>query len=320
MLYLIVFAGTVLCMFGYFKIASQFGIIDKPNNRSSHKKVTIRGGGIVFPVALLLYAVLFYNVPASLLAGILLISGISFCDDIRSLPRGIRFLVHMLAVSALLWSVNAFALWPFWVILLSFVLIAGTINAYNFMDGINGITGLYSLVILMSLWFRNTGGSNPFVDEAFILCPIVACLVFLFFNFRKKARCFAGDVGSVGIGFWIISLLLMLIVESGSLKYILFLSVYGVDAVLTILHRLILKQNIFEAHRLHFYQILANDRKIPHLWVSAGYALLQLLINLFVIYTNMSLLNLGLAILLPLAVVYIVLKPRLMSRGELVNN
>src|SRR5690606_10742697 len=146
-------------------------------------------------------------------------------------------------------------------------------------------TGVYSLAILLSCWYFNAN-VLPFTDERYILTAVLACLVFLFFNFRKKARCFAGDVGSVSIGFWIISLLMVLILQTGNAKYLFFLSVYGVDAELTIVHRLWLRQNIFEAHRLHLYQILSNEQKVPHLVTASIYGILQLSINCFIIGTS----------------------------------
>ena len=223
-LYLIVFIVLVLAMQAYFKIAGHYNIIDKPNNRSSHSAITIRGGGIVFPVALILYGLLFNDVPPALMGGILLTGLVSFWDDIKSLPNKERILFHLLAVSAMLWSTGAYD-WPLWAIPLAYILIIGAINAYNFMDGINGITGLYSLVVLASLAYLNQELIS-FTAQDFIIVPAIACIVFLFFNFRKRARCFAGDVGSVSIGFWVIGLILMLIIEADSLKYILFLAVH----------------------------------------------------------------------------------------------
>jgi UDP-N-acetylmuramyl pentapeptide phosphotransferase/UDP-N-acetylglucosamine-1-phosphate transferase len=151
------------------------------------------------------------------------------------------------------------------------------------MDGINGITGLYSLVVLGGIQYVNYYVIK-FIEPDMIWLPMLAAVVFLFFNFRKRAKCFAGDVGSVTIAFWIIFLLLKLIIISGNYLYILFLGVYGVDTVLTIIHRLGLKQNIFDAHRLHFYQILANEQKWPHLLVSTIYALMQLGIIVAVVF------------------------------------
>lgn len=306
--------ALIVCILSYFKVADHFNIIDTPNNRSSHTAVTIRGGGIVFPFAIILYALFFQEVSWGIVAAILLISIVSFWDDVSNLPNKVRLLVHLITVSLLLFSIGAFQTWPFWLIPLVYIVIIGTINAYNFMDGINGITGLYSLVSLSSLFVLSETITH-IVDQAFILTPIIACVIFLFFNFRKKAKCFAGDVGSVSIGFWIIALLLLAILETENLKYILFLAVYGVDAVLTIIHRLILKQNIFEAHRLHFYQILANERKVNHLVVSTIYGFAQLLINILILSTDLSLLIYSLLVIIPLSITYIIVKPRLMSKA-----
>lgn len=313
MLYLIVLLALWISLLVYFKLADYYNIIDKPNQRSSHIRITIRGGGIVFPFAILLYAVLFNQVSTALLLGMMFISIASFLDDIKSLSNRIRFLVHLLAVTALLWSVDAFTIWNLWSIPVVYILIIGIINAYNFMDGINGITGVYSLVTLVGLWYVNTF-IQSFVDKAFIICPVIACLVFLWFNFRKRAKCFAGDVGSISIGFWLIALLLMAIIRTGNLEYVLFLSVYGVDTVLTILHRLLLKQNIFAAHRLHFYQLLANECQVPHLWVASAYGLVQLLVNVLITGTSLGFLSTFLWACVPLVLLYLLAKPRLMAK------
>jgi UDP-N-acetylmuramyl pentapeptide phosphotransferase/UDP-N-acetylglucosamine-1-phosphate transferase len=237
---------------------------------------------------------------------------VSFWDDVSSLPNRVRIAVHLLSVTALLYATHTFTLLPWWSIVITYILIIGAINAYNFMDGVNGITGVYSLVILLSCLYFNTR-ITAVVNEPYIITPIIACLIFLFFNFRKKAKCFAGDVGSVSIGLWIISILLLIIITTGELKYVLFLAVYGVDAVLTIMHRLMLKQNIFEAHRLHFYQIMANERKMPHLLVSGIYGVLQVLVNSFVLLTTYNFIITGLFVCIPLVLIYIVAKPKLMS-------
>lgn len=311
MTYAIIVVILFVLMLAYFKIADRYNIIDKPNQRSSHTAITIRGGGVIFPIALLLYVAFFHQISYLLIGGIMVISIVSFLDDMNELPRRIRIIGHLAAVTALIYSIPDVS-WPIWALPILYVMIIGAINAYNFMDGINGITGFYSLVILVSLWYANT--LTPFTDAPFIIVFILACLVFLFFNFRKKAKCFAGDVGSVSIGFWIIALLIMLMVKTGDLKYILFMAVYGVDAILTIVHRLILKQNIFDAHRLHFYQILANENKLPHLLVSTIYGVVQLIINFVVIYTNYNVLITGAITLLPLMLIYITLKRPLMNK------
>jgi UDP-N-acetylmuramyl pentapeptide phosphotransferase/UDP-N-acetylglucosamine-1-phosphate transferase len=282
-IYLIVFVLLLAAELFYFRIADRFNIIDKPNERSSHNYITIRGGGVIWWVAALLYLLFNLSVTAGwFLAGITLIAGVSFVDDVKGLGQKMRLLFHLLAMSCAFYLAGVFGSYPWWAIVIGYVVFIGIVNAYNFMDGINGITGLYSIAVLASLQYVNLSYGN-FVPPDLIWYPMIASLVFLFFNFRKRARCFAGDVGSVGIAFWIVTLLLILIIKTENLIWIGFLMVYGIDTVITILHRIYLKQNIMEAHRLHFYQILANEKKIPHRLVSLIYFTVQLLCSALII-------------------------------------
>jgi UDP-N-acetylmuramyl pentapeptide phosphotransferase/UDP-N-acetylglucosamine-1-phosphate transferase len=297
----------------YFKIADHYNIIDHPNERSSHTRITIRGGGIIFLLAAVCMTVLH---PAYWLAvtGILVIGIISFLDDIHTLSSGIRLLVHFAAVTMMFLYLNIFSIVPFYISALLYIMVIGVINMYNFMDGINGITGAYSLVVLGGLQYVNLE-RRAFVEPDMIWLPMLACLVFLFFNFRKKARCFAGDVGSVTMAFWIIMLLMRLIYVTNNWVYILFLVVYGVDSVLTILHRLLRRENILRAHRLHFYQVLANEQKVPHLVVSMGYAMVQAVVIAFIVNNHqLSVIACLFVTIIPLIIAYIALKLRLMKR------
>jgi UDP-N-acetylmuramyl pentapeptide phosphotransferase/UDP-N-acetylglucosamine-1-phosphate transferase len=267
----------------YFRIADRFNIIDKPNERSSHNYITIRGGGIIWWVAALLFLLFHFSSQGLwFFAGITLIAGVSFWDDVQNLGQRVRLLFHLLAMSCAFYLAGVFGIYPWWAIVMGYIVFIGIVNAYNFMDGINGITGLYSIAVLGSLQYVNLSFGH-FVNPDLIWYPIIASVVFLFFNFRKRARCFAGDVGSVAIAFWIVTLLLLLIVKTENLIWLGFLMVYGVDAVMTILHRVYLKQNIMEAHRLHFYQILVNEKKMPHRVVSVIYFGLQLLCSALII-------------------------------------
>jgi len=282
-IYLIVFVLLLAAELFYFRIADRFNIIDKPNERSSHNYITIRGGGVIWWVAALLYLLFNLSVTAGwFLAGITLIAGVSFVDDVKGLGQKMRLLFHLLAMSCAFYLAGVFGSYPWWAIVIGYVVFIGIVNAYNFMDGINGITGLYSIAVLASLQYVNLSYGN-FVPPDLIWYPMIASPVFLFFNFRKRARCFAGDVGSVSVAFWVVTLLLLLMIKTENLIWIGFLMVYGVDAVMTILHRIYLKQNIMEAHRLHFYQILANEKKIPHRLVSLIYFTVQLLCSALII-------------------------------------
>lgn len=295
----------------YFKVANHFNIIDRPNERSSHDVITIRGGGIIYLFAALIALIHHQNLWLPVL-GVFTIGCISFIDDRIALSRRLRLSFHLAAVTLLFVGLDIFNLYQWWVFPILYIIVIGIINAYNFMDGINGITGLYSLVLLFALQYINLTKVH-FVADDMIWLPIVASVVFLYFNFRVKALCFAGDVGSVTIAFWIIWLLGSLMIKTNNYIYILFLSVYGVDSVLTIFHRLILKQNIFVAHRLHFYQILANECKMPHLLVAALYALIQALIIIMVLFLKLNWIWISVLATVPLVVIYIGLKKKLMN-------
>ena len=312
----------------YFKIADKYNIIDKPNHRSAHTEITLRGGGIIFPIAFLLFLGSQIIQQKSLISpqnyfifgiGLLAICIISFIDDILDLSSKIRLVFHFISVSLLLCFINAFQLLPIWSIPILFIVIIGILNAYNFMDGINGMTGLYSLVTLGSLLYINQN-FIAFTDNNFIIYPIIASLVFLFFNFRKKAKCFMGDIGSLGISFWVLGLLGLLIIKTQELKYLLFLTVYGVEVVLTILQRLKSKENIFEAHRRHLYQLFSNEKKISHLIVSSVYAFLQLLINITVILLDLPIWIIFVVIIIPSLILYIITKAKIEKQIKVINN
>jgi UDP-N-acetylmuramyl pentapeptide phosphotransferase/UDP-N-acetylglucosamine-1-phosphate transferase len=314
MIYVVLLAFFFAVFFIYIEVADHFDIIDKPNERSSHSRVTIRGGGVIYLVAALSAVILH---PAFWLpvVALFIIGLISFADDVMTLTSRTRIIFHLAAVSVLFYYLHVFTLLPWWLVCLLFAVVIGTINAYNFMDGLNGMTGVYSLVVLTGLQYINYH-VNPFILSDLIWLPILASIVFLFFNFRKTAKCFAGDVGSVTIALWIVFLLMTLIMKSGNIAYSLFLTVYGVDSVLTILHRMILGENIFKPHRLHFYQILANECKISHLTISVLYGLIQLLIICRIVFSSISLVSLVLLTIVPLVGLYITLKPRLMAVGN----
>ncbi|MDB5121053.1 MAG: UDP-GlcNAc:UDP-phosphate GlcNAc-phosphate transferase [Sphingobacteriales bacterium] len=274
-----------LLMFGleltYFRIAEHFNIIDHPNERSSHTLVTLRGGGIIFPMALLLYFSYSDLQYPFFMGSLLLISTISFLDDINSISNRLRLAVQIIAVGIMFYH---FKLWDQHVGLLvgSYIIVIGAINAYNFMDGINGITGLYSLSIIISLLYLNK--SINFIDNLFLIVVILSIIVFLFFNFRSQARCFAGDVGSVSMAFIILFVIISLILNTHEYLYVLFLAVYGIDSGLTMISRLLKKENIFEPHRQHAYQLLSNELGFSHLLITSLYAGFQLLINALIIY------------------------------------
>jgi len=295
----------MILMLLYFKVADHFNIVDKPNQRSSHTEITLRGGGIIFWFSALLYFTQHIQNNYLFFTGITLVSLISFWDDIQSLSNKIRIAIHFLSITLIFYDLEIFNLVPVLGIVLAYIIAIGLINAYNFMDGINGITGLYTLAVIGSLLYVNKN-IQLFTDDKFIKYAMIASLVFLFFNYRKKAKCFAGDVGSIAIAFWIIYLVLKLILATNSVIWLLFLAVYGADAGCTILHRLYLKQNIFEAHRLHLYQVLSNEYKIQHRLVALYYALAQILVSALVVllYHKIQEILIFAIVIIPLVLIY----------------
>ena len=303
-----VFVAVVLfiSLLTYFKIANKYNIIDKPNQRSAHTVPTLRGGGIIYWIAFALIFIQTFPENSYLFMAITLVATVSFIDDIQTLPNKIRLFIQFSAIALVFVSLNIFSIFPIWLLLIAFILFVGIINAYNFMDGINGITGCYTIVVLSSLLYVNSYITN-FVDNDLIIYPIIASFVFLFFNFRKKAKCFAGDIGSISIAFWVLYLILKLMLATNSVIWILFLAVYGTDTVCTIIHRLSLRENIFVAHRHHFYQILCNDLKIDHRVVAILYAILQIKVAIFIIYfyDKLGIFLIFAVIMIPLVLIYL---------------
>ena len=276
MYYLVILVLLFLAELFYFKLADRCNIIDKPNERSSHTKVTLRGGGIIFYFGALAYFLTNHWEYPWFMVALTLITFISFVDDIRSTSQGLRLVFHFSAMALMFYQWGLFSL-SWWWIIVALIICTGIINAYNFMDGINGITGGYSLVVLVALAYINAEVTS-FVEPALINTVLCSVLVFCFFNFRKKAKCFAGDVGSVSIAFILLFLIGKLILTTGDFSWIILLSVYGVDSVLTIIHRLMLHENIGLPHRKHMYQLMANELKIPHVVVALIYMVAQAVI------------------------------------------
>lgn len=306
MIYVLILALLVAAELAYFVLADKCNIIDKPNLRSSHTQITLRGGGIIFLIGAWLYAAFFGMEYLWFLIGLTMIAGISFVDDVRSVPNRVRIVVHFAAMLLMFhqWGILNWNDW--WMILMAWIFCTGIINAYNFMDGINGITGGYSLAVLLPLAMVNQ--QVGFVDENLIWVTTLSVLVFCFFNFRKRAKCFAGDVGAVGIAFILLFMLGALVLNTGDLWYLVFLGVYGVDSILTICHRLLLKENIFKPHRKHVYQLMANELRIPHTEVSGLYMVMQLLISFGAIYLPMNKWGYFVGIIAAMCVAYVLFK------------
>ena len=303
--YGIVFVVLLVLELVYFKIADKCNIIDKPNERSSHSSIVLRGGGIIFLLGAWVWSFAFgFQYPWFLL-GLTLVAGVSFIDDIHSLPDSVRLVVQFTAAALAFYQLGMLSgewfetnglLVGGLLILLALIVYVGATNVINFMDGINGITAGYALAVLLPLLAINCGfkfqdsGFNElqgvYFEQSLAVVTILSVLVFCIFNFRPKgrAKCFAGDVGSIGIAFIMLFLIGKVIIATGDLTYLIFLLVYGVDGVLTICHRIMLHENLGEAHRKHAYQLMANELKIGHVKVSLLYMAMQLVVSLGFIY------------------------------------
>ena len=292
MIYGFLFVLLVLAELVYFKIADKFNIIDKPNERSSHSSIVLRGGGVIFSLAMAAWAVMMVvqgecgvvleYLP--FLVGLLLVAGVSFWDDVKSLPDSVRLVVQFGAMALMFWSLGIMHWNMWWIVLVALVVCVGATNVINFMDGINGITAGYALAVLVPLVLLNK--HLAFVDSSFLVVAILGVLVFCLFNLRPKgkAKCFAGDVGSIAIAFIMLFAIGRLVVMTQDVTYLIFLLVYGVDGCLTICHRILLHENLGEAHRKHAYQLMANELKIGHVKVSLLYMAMQLVVSLGFIY------------------------------------
>lgn len=300
--YLLIFLLLLVAEMVYFRIADRYNIIDKPNERSSHSTIVLRGGGVIFMLSAWVWSAFFGLQYPWFLLGLTLVAGVSFVDDIRSLPDSVRLVAQFVAMgltlfelfsmsgqfleSASWWMVVAF-------VVMGMVIFVGASNIINFMDGINGITGGYAAAVLVPLLLINNGAAGcdlnakvSFVPTSLIMTVILADVVFCLFNFRQKgkAKCFAGDVGSIGIAFLLLFLIGGLVMMTGDVTYFIFLLVYGVDGCLTICHRIMQHENLGEAHRKHAYQLMANELKIGHVKVSLLYMVMQFVVSLGFIY------------------------------------
>lgn len=289
-LYLIIAVLLIVAELLYFRIANHFNIIDRPNERSSHSSIVLRGGGIVFTLSVIVWAVVMAVqgndiVPyLPFVGGLVLIAGVSFWDDVHSLPDSVRLVAQFVAMALMFWSMGIMHWDMWWIVLLALIVCVGAMNIINFMDGINGITAGYALAVLVPLLLLNR--RMGFVEGSYLVVAIIGVLVFCFFNFRPKgkAKCFAGDVGSIGIAFVLLFAIGRLIVQTGDVTYLTLLLVYGVDGCCTIIHRIMLHENLGQAHRKHAYQLMANELGMSHVVVSLLYMLMQLVVSLGFIY------------------------------------
>lgn len=308
MTFIIIFVLLVFLELAYFRIADRFNIIDKPNLRSSHTSIVLRGGGVIFLFGAWLFWAFFGLQYSWFIFGLSLIGIVSFIDDVRSLPDKVRLVAQFGAMLLLFYQLGILNWHDWWIVVVALIVSVGIINAFNFMDGINGITGGYSLAVLAPLIYLNT--RFDFISMPFLYVVGLSLLVFCFFNFRKRAKCFAGDVGSISIAFILLFAMGSLILKTGDFSYLLFIAMYGADTILTICHRIQLHENLGQAHRKHAFQLMANELRMPHVAVSLIYMALQLIISFGLIFFPINHYIYFGAIVVILAAAYIIFMKR----------
>ena len=288
--YLIIGVVLLVAELLYFKIADHYNIVDKPNERSSHSRIVLRGGGVIFTLSMIAWAIMMLvqgnDITSYIpfLIGLLMVAGVSFWDDVHSLPDSLRMVVQIVAYLLMFWSMGIMQWSMWWVIPIALFFCVGATNIINFMDGINGITAGYGLAMLIPILLLNQ--NMGFIEQSYLIVAIIGILVFSIFNMhpKGKAKCFAGDVGSIAIAFIILFALGKLMLATGDVTYIVFFLLYGIDGSLTIFHRIMLHENLGQAHRKHAFQLMSNELNMGHVTVTMIYTIGQLIVSLGFIY------------------------------------
>ena len=314
--YLIIFLLLSAGMFIYLKIAEKWSIVDQPNLRSSHQITTKRGAGILYLLAFIIYLVVSPNNNLTLILSGLILGGVGFIDDLKNLNFKIKLAIQLIVILSYLIVQDYLSLDWYYTILI-FVFLIASINIFNFMDGINGLTILYSLSFLMSFYYINTEFIS-FINPNMLLVMIICNVIIGFLNIRTKAVCFIGDVGSISMGFLYATLALILMIKTNSFAPLVLIMVYAVDAGWTIMERLSLKENIFLPHRRHLYQILVNELRFSHILISISYFTIQMLLNM-VWLLNYENINSGIFLsttFIILSICYLIIKKAVLKKLE----
>jgi Fuc2NAc and GlcNAc transferase len=268
------------------KYGYRLNLLDEPNERSSHRIATPRGGAIGI-LAAFVFASFCLNIPPSFWAPAALLAGVSFIGDQIEISPIVRLIFQFVASIILLFGywTDAPESAPNLVMIIPFAIyIAATVNYYNFMDGINGIAGITGTV---GFFLLAVFSYSRHIDINLTLLSInlsFSCLGFLPFNV-PRARVFMGDVGSILLGFVFAAMVIWL---SKSLLDFLclasFLFPFYADELTTELVRLRDGEKIWKPHRRHLYQLLANEYGIRHWKIAAGYGIAQLLIGVSIFF------------------------------------
>ena len=282
-IYIISFLFGLCGAFGVLLIANRVGLVDTPNHRSSHSIPTPKGGGIGLLLAFITTSY-FTELPAVFFLPIILVSLMGLMGDRIELSTRFRLIIQFVAAIIVVYSLitTESITFPLLLILPFLVIyIVGTANFYNFMDGINGIAGITGVIAfgLLAIYYPFSN-STPLYLFPVAVSLAFACLGFLPLNF-PNAKVFMGDVGSILLGY-VFALLVVFLSQTplDFICYTSFLFPFYIDELSTMYVRLKNGENLAQAHRKHFYQILVNEKGVAHWKVTMGYAFLQLLIGI----------------------------------------
>ena len=257
------------------------GIGATVTERSSHTTFTPTCGGIIVPLALIVFSCIHASALDinwwMAIGGALLLAAISLYDDIRPLDPWTRLIAQTIVMAVTF----QYMCYPqaFHIYLLVIIIGVGATNTINFIDGITGMLGFYTIVTFSSfayaLYLMSPDANAMYIQLCIII--VLAMAAFLIFNIPDKI--FAGDVGAITIGFLIVFVCVHIALDSHNASVMIFLIVAVFDAGLTTLQRLFAGENILMPHREFIYEVLTSRWRLPHIVVSLCYALLQLLIN-----------------------------------------
>ncbi len=264
-----------------YKYGVKLGLADIPNERSSHSNIVPKGGGIGILVSFISFS-LYFSIDIFFWVPALIISCVSFFGDKHPISSKFRLCVQFFCSFVFLiglFYIRQVDLVIYIIIFPISIFMVGTTNFYNFMDGINGISGLNAVV---GFFFTGYYGLIlGFEDKYILLCGVIvfSCIGFLFFNF-PKAKVFMGDVGSILLGF-VFACMVILFSSSETDFFVLcsFLFLFYIDELSTLAVRIKNRDKLDKPHRKHLYQLLANELETSHWKISLIYTIIQIIVS-----------------------------------------
>lgn len=308
----------------YIQLARKYRILPTHQEQSSRSTYIVTGAGILFFISWIFFFLLNEFQYPIFTFGLLIVTLLFFIDDITPFHPALHVAINLIALTILFVQFGVYEqLDP---LHLSLMYLVGLyiLHMFHFMNRINGMTGIYALSFFVSMILLSPPNLQFDIENPLYFI-VISLGVFGLFNFRKKAAAFAGDVGVYSIAYLVLFFLLQLVFGRTNFiegevhhtapstfhfepKYLLFLSVYFVETILTFFFSVMHRKNIFTARSNHLYQYFSHKLKISHLLVATSYATLQLLINFYVINNDITPFKAA-YILAGLTAIYLFLKP-----------